>query len=166
MPAPCSWHRGANLSCRAARRCFSGLILIAATYAWSKVAFNWRVAILTAAGLAVSFWAVMTARHALRSVTMPALFTLAAWFFWRALRKRQRDETAWREFALAGLLLGATMYTYMPARIMWVIFPALLVFGRCSSAQRDSAAHVAGDSGVACLDGYGGRAAALFPDDN
>ncbi|MCO5203917.1 MAG: glycosyltransferase family 39 protein [Anaerolineae bacterium] len=107
---------------------FSGLILIAATYAWSKVAFNWRVAILTAAGLAVSFWAVMTARHALRSVTMPALFTLAAWFFWRALRKRQRDETAWREFALAGLLLGATMYTYMPARIMWVIFPALLVF--------------------------------------
>lgn len=107
---------------------FSGLIMVAAAYAWVKTAFNWRVAILTTAGLSVSFWAVMTARHALRSVTMPALFTLAAWFFWRALRKRQRDQTAWREFAIAGLLLGITFYTYMPARIMWAIFPALLIF--------------------------------------
>jgi hypothetical protein len=55
--------------------------------AWTRLAFNNRVALLTAAGLAVGFWPVMAARQGLRSITLPALFALALTFFWRGLQK-------------------------------------------------------------------------------
>ena len=57
---------------------FFSLILVAGTYAWIRRAYGGRVALLATAGVAVSFWAVMTGRQALRSVTFPALFALAA----------------------------------------------------------------------------------------
>ncbi|UCG23653.1 MAG: hypothetical protein JSW55_16150, partial [Chloroflexota bacterium] len=118
---------------------FLSLILIAGTYAWASRAFGQRTALLTAAGLAVSFWAVMTARQALRSITLPALLVLAVFYFWRAVELARgvgsggrpagsflRRPATWR-FALAGLLLGITLYTYVPARVLWLLFPALLV---------------------------------------
>lgn len=122
---------------------FSSLIMIAGTYTWVKLAFNRRIALLTAAGLTVNFWALMTARHALRSVTMPMFFVLAAGVFWLSLRKQvfSIQSNAWfasvfsgfrnripnTEYLLpSGLLLGASFYTYMPARITWALFPALL----------------------------------------
>ena len=118
---------------------FSSLIMIAGTYTWAKLAFNRRIALLTAAGLTVNFWALMTARHALRSVTMPMFFVLAAAVFWLSLRKQvfsirysvfgiQSNRIPNTEYLLlAGLLLGASFYTYMPARITWILFPALLI---------------------------------------
>ena len=120
---------------------FLSLILIAGTYAWANRAFGHKTALLTAAGLAVSFWAVMTGRQALRSITLPALFVLAVYFFWRAIELcddarsesgRPLDRSFWHRpattrFALAGVLLGVTLYTYVPARVMWLLFPALLV---------------------------------------
>jgi hypothetical protein len=119
---------------------FLSLILIAGTYAWTSRAFGQKTALLTAAGLAVSFWALMTARQALRSITLPALFVLAIFFYWRAVEVAAdvklksggravpsflRRPATWR-FTLAGLLLGITLYTYVPARVMWLLFPALL----------------------------------------
>ncbi|MGB1252353.1 MAG: glycosyltransferase family 39 protein [Candidatus Promineifilaceae bacterium] len=112
---------------------FSSLILIAATFTWVKLAFDRRIALLTAAGLSVNFWTLMTARHALRSVTMPMLLVLAAAVFWLGLNKTKANGTqlGQRPFTvyplLSGLLLGASFYTYMPARITWALFPALLV---------------------------------------
>jgi 4-amino-4-deoxy-L-arabinose transferase-like glycosyltransferase len=120
---------------------FLSLILIAGTYAWANRAFGHKTALLAAAGLTVSFWAVMTSRQALRSITLPAVFVLALYFFWRAVE--MCDDT-WSEsggrlarsfwqrpatvrFALAGVLLGVTLYTYVPARVMWLLFPALLL---------------------------------------
>jgi hypothetical protein len=63
------------------------LLMIGAMTAWTRLAFNNRVALLTAAGLAVGFWPVMAARQGLRSITLPALFALALYFFWRGLQK-------------------------------------------------------------------------------
>ncbi|MGB3715476.1 MAG: glycosyltransferase family 39 protein [Candidatus Promineifilaceae bacterium] len=121
---------------------FFSLILVAGTYAWIRRAFDGRIALLATAGVAVSFWAVMTGRQALRSVTFPALFALAAYFYWTALKRSGprpssehdskslvvglRSPTA--SFLFAGVILGITIYAYLPARIMWVIFPALLLF--------------------------------------
>jgi 4-amino-4-deoxy-L-arabinose transferase-like glycosyltransferase len=121
---------------------FFSLLLVAGTYAWIQRAFDKRTALLAAAGVAISFWAVMTGRQALRSVTFPALFAIAAYSFWTAIKhslksgKRDTDvdqssaflRSPTASFLAAGVILGITFYAYLPARIMWVIFPALLVF--------------------------------------
>jgi hypothetical protein len=106
---------------------YFSLFTVAGLYAWVRRAFDRPTALLTAAGLAVSFWPLMTARQSLRSTLLPALFVLALALFWRALQTTQR-HSAFRipHSALAGLLLGLTWYTYIPARALWGVFPALL----------------------------------------
>jgi 4-amino-4-deoxy-L-arabinose transferase-like glycosyltransferase len=121
---------------------FISLILVAATYAWVRRAFNHRTGLLASAALAVSFWPVMTGRQALRSGTLPVLLALAAYFFWQALnlvntdtlqthkispRSFGRQSPAFN-FLIAGILLGLSIYAYIPARVMWLIFPGLLAF--------------------------------------
>jgi hypothetical protein len=130
------------------------LLLIVAMTAWTRLAFNNRVSLLTAAGLAVGFWPVMAARQGLRSITLPALFALALFFFWRGLQKLESGDRQLEahnasvnprtlhvsrftshfslftiHFLLSGLLLGLTFYTYIPARGLWLLFPALLLVG-------------------------------------
>ncbi len=123
---------------------YFSLVLLAGTYAWTRLTFGHQVALFSAAGLATSFWGVMTGRQALRSVTLPALFVLAVYFFWRGLRKLEKPRRlghevcpqkpagfAWSpllSFLAAGVLLGATFYTYFPARLLWLIFPAQLFY--------------------------------------
>lgn len=125
---------------------FFSLLMIGGMAAWTRLAFNNRVVLLTAAGLAVGFWPLMAARQGLRSITLPALFTLAIYFFWHGLQKMEigdwrleTNHTAYRlpltdyrlliTFLLSGLLLGLTFYTYIPARGLWLLFPALLLLG-------------------------------------
>ncbi len=115
---------------------FSSLILIAGMFAWVRRAFDGRTALLTAAGLAVGFWPVMSGRQALRSIVLPALFVLAVAVFWRGIEAlsadtplstvRSRFSRFW--FLFAGLLLGLTFYAYIPARALWIIFPAFLAY--------------------------------------
>ena len=115
---------------------FFSLILIAGMAAWVRRAFDEPTALLTAAGLAVGFWPVMAGRQALRSITLPTLFVLAVYFWQRGVEKGKIDDLRLKinhqssiiNFLLAGLLLGATIYTYIPARALWGIFPALLLF--------------------------------------
>ncbi|MCP4419958.1 MAG: glycosyltransferase family 39 protein [Chloroflexi bacterium] len=116
---------------------FFSLLMIAATAAWSRLAFNKRVALFTAAGLAVGFWPVMAGRQALRSITLPTLFALALTFFWHGLQKTVNSKqyslvtrhSPLATFLLSGIFLGLTFYTYIPARGMWLLFPALLLLG-------------------------------------
>jgi hypothetical protein len=118
---------------------YFSLLLIAAMYAWTRRAFGVRVALLTAAGLAVSFWPVMAGRQALRSITLPALFTLAVLFFWQSLASSRRrrysrvhttssSRSIYFLASIAGVLLGFSVYTYIPARVMWLIFPLLAAY--------------------------------------
>jgi 4-amino-4-deoxy-L-arabinose transferase-like glycosyltransferase len=105
---------------------FYSLILIVGSYAWSRRLFGSQVALLTAAGLAVSFWALMIGRHSLRTITQPALFILVLLLWQMAITSR----AAARRYGLAlaaGILLGLTFYTYFPARIAWLLLPAALL---------------------------------------
>ncbi len=107
------------------------LIMIAGMAAWTRRAFDEPTALLTAAGLAVGFWPVMAGRQALRSIALPALFVLAALLWQEASGKWQVAGGKWKRpagaFVLAGLVLGATFYTYIPARALWGVFPAVLL---------------------------------------
>jgi len=124
---------------------YFSLILIAGMAAWVRRAFGWQTAVLTAAGLAVGFWPLMTARQSLRSVTLPALFVLAVYLFWRGLEEESRtrintDKHGAKSasirvqprpilfFIAAGVVVGLTFYTYIPARLLWAIFPAALLY--------------------------------------
>jgi hypothetical protein len=113
---------------------FFGLVLIAGLATWSRLAFGRRVALWSAAGLAVSFWPIMTARQALRSESLPALLVLSLCLFWLAARREvHRPEQAggWRRYGLwlaAGLALGLTFYTYIPARAMWLTIPLAVAY--------------------------------------
>jgi hypothetical protein len=82
----------------------------------------------------------MSGRQALRSITLPALFTLAALFFWRALLQWRRGgrpkplllpsnlQSPISSLLPTALFLGLTFYTYIPSRILWLLFPALVVY--------------------------------------
>lgn len=122
---------------------FFSLLMLVGTYLWTRRAFDTPTALLTAAGLAVAFWPLMAARQALRSITLPALFVLALILFWHGLRVagggwRVADyrlpitdyglRNALLHFLAAGFLLGLTFYTYIPARGMWLLFPALALY--------------------------------------
>ncbi len=121
---------------------FASLIMIAAMYTWVNRAFSRSAALMTGAGLAAGFWPVMSGRQALRSVLLPALFIIAVLVFWLAMKKVISKQTMkapqggfWNRsnvklmtFIAAGIILGLTFYTYIPARALWVIFPALLLY--------------------------------------
>ncbi len=122
---------------------FASLLFLAALYAWVRLAFNADVALLTLAGTAVSFWPLMTARQMLRSSLLPLTFTLAVLLFWRGLRQLEtrdgrlktkqpslisRLQSPVFNFLLAGIFLGLAFYVYLPARVLWVLFPLLLLF--------------------------------------
>ncbi|MDA0245994.1 MAG: hypothetical protein OT477_21495 [Chloroflexi bacterium] len=111
---------------------YFSLLLLALSYAWVRRAFNERVALLTLATFALNFWAVMTARHALRSITLPTLFTAAVFFWWWVTSQLVSPSANQRSFRIphsafpifAGLFLGLAAYTYFPIRLLWVLFPA------------------------------------------
>lgn len=114
---------------------YTSLILIAGMAAWTRLAFGRRVALFAAAGLAVGFWPLMTARQGLRSLTQPTLFVLAVWSYWLLVISYWRNDDARRSrlsvtrFLLPMLCLGLSFYTYIPARIMWLLFSLWLVYG-------------------------------------
>lgn len=105
-----------------------GLLTIAAMAAWTSRAFNKKTALLAAAGLAVGFWPLMTSRQMLRSTALPALFTLAAFFFWQAILPHKKNSRRYLWVVLAGLVLGLSFYTYIPARILWAVFLVTAVY--------------------------------------
>ncbi len=115
---------------------FASLLALAALHAWVALAFGRRVALLTLAGTAVAFWPLMTARQMLRSSLLPLLLTLAVLLFWRGLcqvtirdwRLETGHQSPILKFLLGGIFLGLSFYVYLPARVLWVLFPLLLLF--------------------------------------
>ena len=111
---------------------FFGLLLLPLTWAWARRTLGVGVGLWSAAFLAVDFWPVMVSRQALRSVTLPALLAAAVYFGARRLildvRSAHADRSSRACAAAGGVLLGATFYTYLAARVTWFIFPALAVY--------------------------------------
>ncbi len=116
---------------------FFGILVIAITYLWAKRIFSQQPALVTAGLIAVSFWPIATSRQALRAGLLPFLIVLAVWFFWSVIRQatyrrndhgRKFSRSLW--WSAAGLSIGiaATLHDYLAARILWLIFPLLLVY--------------------------------------
>jgi len=112
-----------------------GLMTLLATFAWTRLAFDRPTALAATALQASSFWSLSTSRQALRSNLLLALFTLAIYFYWRSVygsaassASQSRDRPGGRQMALVALLIGATLYTYIPARVLWGLFPVFLAY--------------------------------------
>ncbi|MGD2105933.1 MAG: hypothetical protein PVJ55_12555 [Anaerolineae bacterium] len=112
-----------------------GLMTLFATYAWTRLAYDNTVALASLALQSVSFWSLSTGRQALRSSLLPVLFTTAITFYWRSvygpdgadLDDRSHRLSYWR-LGVTALLIGAALYTYVPARVLWVLFPIFLIY--------------------------------------
>ena len=114
------------------------LLAIAATYAWAKCAFDERVALITAVLLATAFWPLASSRQALRAGMLPFFMALAVWAFWQMVKGRRvkNEEQPSRPSPLASLpsplllalLLATTFHIYLAARVVWLIFPAFVIY--------------------------------------
>ncbi|MFQ6101898.1 MAG: ArnT family glycosyltransferase [Anaerolineae bacterium] len=96
-----------------------GLLGVLTTWLAARRLFCARVAILTAAGLAVSFWAVFYSRQGLRIIGIVPPSGLMIYFLWRGLErvpKQRRRATV--DLAVGGLFLGSLFYVYMAARVL------------------------------------------------
>jgi hypothetical protein len=117
------------------------LLALLATFLWVRLAFD-RPTALAAIGLqTASFWSLAVSRQALRSGLLPVLFTLAMYAYWRTMGEAKPTDGVWksgrpswalprpyRYALLCALLIGATLWTYIPARVTWVIFPVFLAY--------------------------------------
>ena len=89
-----------------------GLLAIPAAYIWGRVYFGSSVGLLTAALTATSYWTLHESRLGLRPIALPALLALASALVWLAARRGR-----WWAWPAAGLALGLSLYTYLPARL-------------------------------------------------
>jgi 4-amino-4-deoxy-L-arabinose transferase-like glycosyltransferase len=121
-----------------------GLLVFGFTYLVARRMYGVRGAWVSAAWMALAFWPVSLSRQALRAITLPMLWLPAAWLFWGGLQgagfKFQVADRATEPqpltfnlkrvtlFALSGLFLGASFYTYMASRLTWLVFPLFGVY--------------------------------------
>jgi len=94
-----------------------GILTVAATFAAVRALFGSRVGLFASFLLAVSFWHLSLSRLAFRAVALPLFTTLALFWLWKGLRGGRA-----RHFAVAGVLLGIDLYTYLPARLAPALF--------------------------------------------
>ncbi|MBI5082211.1 MAG: phospholipid carrier-dependent glycosyltransferase, partial [Chloroflexi bacterium] len=107
-----------------------GTITLALTYRLARTAFDRNTAIIALALMSVSFWQLATSRQILRSGMLPVEITVAVILFLKLNTKAQRREGAKKNFLLIaglGIAIAASFYTYIPSRILWLIFPLTLI---------------------------------------
>ncbi len=92
-------------------------------------------ALVVVAAYAVSFWALMLSRVGLRAPALPALLAASVLAYSHATSAATtRRATGW--YALSGLALGASFYTYMASRGMPLLFAGVLVVALISDRPR------------------------------
>jgi 4-amino-4-deoxy-L-arabinose transferase-like glycosyltransferase len=107
-----------------------GLIQLLAAYFLFKRLFGVPTALIGAAWIAVLFWTVSTSRAGVRNVTLTTLATLTALAFWSAWNSRPISNFKFQisNFILPGLLLGLTLYTYQPSRVVPIMYLAFVAY--------------------------------------
>lgn len=126
-----------------------GLALILLSYTLSRRLFGVLTATLVAALMAVSFWCVMTSRVGLRAITSATMFAASAYAFWRAIPLSSLTPAAggddvmcghpgrkWLWWGLSGVLLGASIYTYMASRAMPAVYVLFVGYLAATSVVR------------------------------
>ncbi len=114
---------GANAFVLRVTSAFIGLIGLAITYRFTRKLFSPIVAIGTLAWMSISLWPIFFSRVGLRGIALPLLTMLAAYFLWRALHGMRL-----KQFALAGVLLGLSLYTYQASRVFPIIFLIFFIY--------------------------------------
>lgn len=99
-----------------------GLLTVAAVYRLAADLFGSRAGVLAAAFVAFGYWPVQVSHTAFRAVTLPLFLSLAALAFYRAITRGGLGR-----YAVAGALLGATMYTYLSSRVLPVLVVAWII---------------------------------------
>jgi hypothetical protein len=101
-------------------------------YALTRRLFGSFVAALALAEMSVTFWSVFAGRVAMRAITLPLVAGLGAYAMWAAVSNAKhqagRSNTHSWAFALAGALIGLTVYTYRGARALPGIVVLLPVY--------------------------------------
>lgn len=109
---------------------FMGLLVVAVTFILVKRLYNERVALVSSALVAILFWPVFFSRIGIRAMMTPVFSGLAGYFYCRGLgigndtnlegKATHNNTLLW--MALAGLMAGLSMYTYMAARAVPIFF--------------------------------------------
>lgn len=110
---------------------FAGLLLVAVSYALARLLFGQRVALLSAAFLAVLFWPVFYSRLGLRAITLPLLSGLSAYFWWRAWQQQGPDgkrSAPYVTFMVAGFFAGLSFHTYMASRALPIFYGLFVLY--------------------------------------
>jgi 4-amino-4-deoxy-L-arabinose transferase-like glycosyltransferase len=110
-----------------------GLVQLLAAYFLFRQLFGVPTALIGAAWLAMLFWSVSTSRAGLRNITLATLATLTALAFWQMLQEARRKMQAGSVLHLAscilpGVLLGLTVYTYQPSRVVPLIYVLFVAY--------------------------------------
>ncbi len=86
--------------------------------------WNGRLAAgLTVAFLSVTYWPLSVSRFGVRHISVALLLGITAWYFWH-----KRPAMRLHHFAVTGILLGLTLYTYQPARFVPFIFALFALY--------------------------------------
>lgn len=100
-----------------------GILTTAVGYRMAREMLGRRVALVSAAWMAVSLWAVFYSRVGLRNITLPLMISLTALLFWRASRSAQVAR-----FSVAGIVFGLTFYTYQGSRAFPIVFAVFAIY--------------------------------------
>lgn len=100
------------------------MLLLAVAYVTARRLFDRTIALTALGWLAVGFWPLMTARAGERNIMLALFTTLTLYLFYRALLSSQRM----RDFALAGISLGVTLWTYQTSRVIPLVLLAFAIY--------------------------------------
>ena len=112
---------------------FLSLFGLAATFALSRRLFDRRVAVVAAGVMAVAVWPIFFARLGLRLNLLPVLLCTTVLAFWNGLvtpltADGKLSRRGWRWFLLAGVLMAATLHTYMASRAVPIFLAGFVVY--------------------------------------
>ena len=121
---------------------FMGILTVAVAYPLARRMFGARVALLTCGWFSVSLWHLIYSRVALRSISLPLFLAIGFYCLWRGLEGASQSVEArcastppttnsprpivW--FALGGIVIGLSLYTYSVARFAPFVIVVLALY--------------------------------------
>ena len=109
-----------------------GILTVVAAYLLIRRMFSARIALLACGWLTISFWHVIFSRVGLRSISLPLFLAVGFYCLWRGLEGARSQPPSninsprpviW--FALGGIVIGLSLYTYSTARFAPIVMVAL-----------------------------------------
>ena len=120
-----------------------GILTVAATYLLVLRMFGSRAALLTCGWLTLSLWHVIFSRIGLRSISLPLFLAVGFYCLWRGMEGVRSQVEARNAsplpttinsprpailFALGGVVIGLSLYTYSTARFAPFVIVALALY--------------------------------------